>query len=115
MLVVVGLLGLLAPSAVADGGNGLYEPFPVALGPRTERFLRGAVSPAALERGQFLTRRGRPGADLASATSAGPSERAGVGRSFSALGPLLVVAALGAGAAAAAACRRARLPSPRAR
>jgi len=114
VLMAICLLGLSAPSALAEGGNGLYEPFPTSVGPRAERFLRGAVSPSALKRGQFLTPRGRPGANLVSGSSTGPSGRAGVGGSLSLFGPLLVLAALGAGGATVAARRRVRPSSPRA-
>jgi hypothetical protein len=84
---VTALVVALAPNASAQGGNGLYEPFPkAAVEKRAKRFVERLrvgeavrFSDAELDRGVFVNPgRQRPGSGAASARAGAASESSGI-------------------------------------
>jgi hypothetical protein len=118
-LALVGTLAMVgAPSAAAQGGTGLYGPFPEPAGRGVSRGFYGdliptSVSAGALRRGVVLPQ----GRRLAAAGSGdlGASRRAGIAGHPDASAGWVVGAALAAAAAAglAAVVLRRRPPEPR--
>jgi hypothetical protein len=118
-LALVGTLAMVgAPSAAAQGGTGLYGPFPESARPEASRGFYGdliptSVSAGALRRGVVLPQ----GRQLAAAGSGdlAASRRAGIAGHPDASTGWVVGAALAAAAAAglAAVVLRRRPPEPR--
>jgi hypothetical protein len=105
-IILSGLLAaILAPAAAAASGNGLYKPYPAAVGSGGARsyYARLGHRPTQAQLAVGVFRHG-----FAAAAAGGPSERAGATPVGLGLWEVLVGAAAALAAGALAAARRAR-------
>jgi hypothetical protein len=98
------LVAILVAPAAASSGNGLYKPYPAAVGNRSARtyYARIGRKPTAAELVDGVFRQG-----FAAAAPGGPNERAGETRGLG-IWEVLAGAAVALAVAGLAAARRAR-------
>ena len=102
------LLAVLAPPALAQSGNGLYKPYPAAIGSESAKAyyaqLGLTLTTAALRKGRFSS-------GMAASAASGPSDRAEATAAGLGIGELVAIGALALVVAGGVTCRRIRQPA----